>query len=553
MRRKWKFVTALAVSVSALVCGCGASSSGTTETTESAAVATNEDGTVDMDTQEATAQTNAEATLTIGLCQPWDTLNPFSCGISMYDELTVDLIFDRLVYVTSNGEILPRGAKSWEFSDDGLSVTFHLDENATFHDGEPVTAEDWLFSIQTETDPDFVCSDRGQLAIFAGTDDAGTELSENSVGAEVIDDYTIKYTFKDVINQDTFLMTKARYLLVVPKHLLEGIEMKDLAESDFWASPVGSGPCKFVSQVQGSELVLEPNTSYQLGAGQYSQLVVKVVDESNVPTAVMTGDIMVAYPALDIQESQNMIGTDGVNVVKTSSPTQMMYMTINNEKFEDSKFRQALNYAIDKQAICDNLLAGVAVPVESPVSVTSPYYNTDLVTDYNPEKAKELLAEAGWDGSQTLTMAIPGGLREKIAVMIQQNLADVGVNIDIQVMEATTVFSGAADGTWDLSLIGDLCGPDPLSLNYMYNPNVISYSNMVTTEFADLDAEINAEFDDEARAKLINEFQQKSFDEGCYSYLYQAYDYIIENAALQGYTDDYTMWNWCSWKWSVAQ
>ncbi len=166
-----------------------------------------------------------------------------------------------------------RGAASWESADDGMAAIFHLDENATWHDGEPVTAEDWVFTAQLITDPDFPFGLKSEFNSWAGTTDAGIEESENSVMVEALDDYTLKMTFKTVTPVEDWLLLHNKYYYVLPEHLLGDIAPADMMSDSFWNSPIGSGPCTFISEISGSELQLGSFADYQLGAPKFGKLV----------------------------------------------------------------------------------------------------------------------------------------------------------------------------------------------------------------------------------------------------------------------------------------
>ena len=234
----------------ALVGSLFLTSCGTQETTEA-----------DPGTQESAVNVN------YGISNPWDSLMPYySISGSNYSRIIYDKIYDRLAYVQPDGTCLPRAASSWESAEEGYAILFHLDEKAAFHDGTPVTAQHWVETIALVTDPACEILGRGTFSCLTGTDDSGAAMEGEKVGAEAVDDYTLKLTFKTPVVPEEFLVDKNREIYVLPTHLLKDIAPADLVTDDFWLNPVGSGPCKFVSEVSGSTLVLESNPDYQLGA-----------------------------------------------------------------------------------------------------------------------------------------------------------------------------------------------------------------------------------------------------------------------------------------------
>ena len=187
-KRTMRVLSLLTVAVlsASLLAGCGGGSA--TETT-AAQTSEGEETAAGEETEDY-----SDVVITYGMTSAWDTVNPYgSSSGSMYQQLVADKIYDRLAFIEEAGsDITARGAASWESADDGMAAIFHLDENATWHDGEPVTAEDWVFTAQLITDPDFPFGLKSEFNSWAGTTDAGIEESENSVMVEALDDYTLK-------------------------------------------------------------------------------------------------------------------------------------------------------------------------------------------------------------------------------------------------------------------------------------------------------------------------------------------------------------------------
>ena len=220
----------------------------------------------------------AADTVRYGLSNAWDALMPYnSPSGSNYSRIIYDKIYDRLAYVHADGTLEPRAASSWESADGGTAALFHLDEKAAFHDGTPVTAEHWTDTIALLTDPACPTLGRSAFAVLSGTDDTGAAVPGEALGAEAVDKYTLKLTFKTPTTPEDFLLDKNREYYVLPTHLLEGTAPEDVMELALWDEPVGSGPCKFVSETPGSQLVLEANPDYQLGAPGFDRLVITVM------------------------------------------------------------------------------------------------------------------------------------------------------------------------------------------------------------------------------------------------------------------------------------
>ena len=204
----------------------------------------------------------------------------------MYNLEVLGNIYDRLAYSKLNGdEFTPRGASSWESADDNQAIVFHLDENATWSDGEPVTASDWVYTLKLVSDPSFTGTSRSCAKTIAGTDDNGVAIDGETFGAEAVDDYTLKLTLKAAATPEDWLLANNRTFFVLPEHCLTDYTAADVINADFWTAPVGSGPLKFESEVIGSELVLDARPEYQLGAPGFGKMVCTVMDSSNTVRA----------------------------------------------------------------------------------------------------------------------------------------------------------------------------------------------------------------------------------------------------------------------------
>ena len=182
-----------------------------------------------------------------GMSNAWDTLMPYnSPSGSNYTRIVCDKIYDRLAYVHADGSLDPRGASSWESADNGMAVVFHLDENAAFHDGTPVTAEHWADTIALMTNPDCPTLARSVFNVLAGTDENGAAVEGEALGAEAVDQHTLKLTFKSPTAPEDFLLDRNREFYVLPTHLLEGVDPSEVMALELWEAPIGSGPLKFV-------------------------------------------------------------------------------------------------------------------------------------------------------------------------------------------------------------------------------------------------------------------------------------------------------------------
>ncbi len=292
---------------------------------------------------------------------------------------------------------------------DQTVFTVHLRKDSKWHDGEPVTAHDWEWTFKTMAKPEFEgYGSRGFLTQFAGTDGSGT----GDIQIKAIDDYTLEMHLKNPTTPEAFFGSYSYYYYVLPKHLLEDIPVDELGTCDFWDNPIGSGPCKFVSEKPGYEVVLEAYDDYYLGRPQFDKLIYRVMSEETLSSGLLAGEFDVGWNTVTAEEAlESLDGKNGLHADLVDNKINIQ-MVLNNEKF-GPEVRHAFELAIDKQLIVDSVLKGYGEPVCSALMPSSPYYNKDLKVEYNPDKAKKMLKEANFDFSQTISLGASNSDREK--------------------------------------------------------------------------------------------------------------------------------------------
>ncbi len=546
-----------------LLSGCGGGGSAsttaapateaTTQATEAEAATTAGTATEAAGQAAAGSADYSNDVITYGMTQAWDTINPYgSSSGSMYQNLVCDKLYDRLAFIEEAGTgVSPRGAKSWESADDGMAAVFHLDENAKWHDGQPVTANDWVYTAQLITNPKFDYGLRSEFNTWAGTDETGLEEGEKSVKVEAVDDYTLKITFKNVTPVEDWLILHNKYYYVLPEHLLGDIAPENIKTDEFWKAPVGSGPCTFISELSGSELQFGSFEGYHLGTPKFGKLVLKVIAPTNTITSIAAGEMDGFFQAPSVDDA--MAAKDmGLNVEQSSAPTTVAVFLINNQNVADKRVRQAMSYAIDKELLIDQSLQGMGVPSTTCI-IPGSEYDCGLQWSRDVEKAKELLAEAGWDSSRKLSMVVTSA-RESMAAVIQQNLAEAGITIEVQTVELATMFAGLQDGTYDLGICGSTAMGYPLWMSGYYDNKNATYCQISDTKYAEIQDAIAAEIDDTKRRELINEYQELLYDEMPLVMLYHGYSFNVKSDRFQGYNGfEGGANNQAVWKWSVSQ
>lgn len=493
--------------------------------------------------------------LNYGISNSWDSLMPYySVSGSNYSRIIYDKLYDRLAYIQPDGTCSPRAATSWESADGGYAILFHLDEGATFHDGTPVTAQHWVDTIALVTNPACNVLGRDTFAGLTGTDEIGAAIEGENLGAEAVDEYTLKLTFDNPVVPEEFLVEYNRDIYVLPTHLLTDIAPEDLVTSDFWQNPVGSGPCQFVSEVSGSTLVLSANKDYQLGAPGFDTLTITVMDKANLLTALIAGDLdYYTFGGSISEENRPVAEQAGFTVEEGTVPSTFYELMINNETVDSADLRHAIEKALDKELLCQQNTGSLGTVTNTSILPGTEYSRPAGESAYDPEGAKELLAQAGYDG-ETFTLACTSQ-RASLAALIQQNLADVGIQVEIETVDSATMFAGMSDGTYDLAVASHTPTSLPLWFtgsrftadnNLFRVPDLSQYTTLLTA--------LEEETNETARIDLVDEWEALLNQEMPFIPLWFSYALHVQSKTVTGI--DYAAAACCNenvWQWEMTQ
>lgn len=493
--------------------------------------------------------------LNYGISNSWDSLMPYySVSGSNYSRIIYDKLYDRLAYIQPDGTCSPRAATSWESADGGYAILFHLDEGAAFHDGTPVTAQHWVDTIALVTNPACNVLGRDTFAGLTGTDEIGAAIEGENLGAEAVDEYTLKLTFDNPVVPEEFLVEYNRDIYVLPTHLLTDIAPEDLVTSDFWQKPVGSGPCQFVSEVSGSTLVLSANKDYQLGAPGFDTLTITVMDKANLLTALIAGDLdYYTFGGSISEENRPVAEQAGFTVEEGTVPSTFYELMINNETVDSADLRHAIEKALDKELLCQQNTGSLGTVTNTSILPGTEYSRPAGESTYDPEGAKELLAQAGYDG-ETFTLACTSQ-RASLAALIQQNLADVGIQVEIETVDSATMFAGMSDGTYDLAVASHTPTSLPLWFtgsrftadnNLFRVPDLSQYTTLLTA--------LEEETNETARIDLVDEWEALLNQEMPFIPLWFSYALHVQSKTVAGI--DYAAAACCNenvWQWEMTQ
>lgn len=370
-----------------------------------------------------------------------------------------DLIFDQLFDALPSGEFVPRLASGYELSEDQLTYTFFINPDAMWQDGIRVTAADVKFTAEVLGHPEFAGSNASDIVPIVGGEAYQAGEADSISGIKVLDDHTVQITLKEI--NVSFFELFATELWILPEHLLKNVEIATMDQSTFAMDPVGSGPFKFVQYVHGDYAEFERNQNYHLGRPHLDSIIIRVMDPGAAVAAMETGEVdacmnskVAVLPADMIERLQ-----DNPEIEVSIFPTDnfdFLALDLREEPMSNIKFRQALSYSINREAMVQAAQRGLAIPGYSWLMPGSPYDNPTVNRyEYNPEKARDLLAEIGWDSKTKLIFGSPNDPRRRtIVTMLQQDFAAVGVNIEIEVYDFATMMAKANDGDFDIWQLG---------------------------------------------------------------------------------------------------
>lgn len=490
---------------------------------------------------------------------PAGVFNPIYYS-DQYDANIIDLVFEGLTKYNEKLEIVPNIAERFEWSDDGKTVTFYLRKDVKFHDGEPLTAEDVYFTFMTICHPDYsgprtysVNRLKGYYEYHGKIDEeASTEdnivyeiepfTADTVEGIKVIDDYTISFT---AVEEYASFLEDLGYG-ILPAHVFEGVEVKDIPHHEFNTKPIGTGPFKLAEYKKDQYAVLEKFDDYFEGAPKIDKIVYMIRNQETALMELESGELDICD--ITPQDFDMVSGWDHVDIQETMA-MGYQYMAINHrrELFQDQKVRQALAYAINRQGIVDNVLQGHGAVMNAPIPPVSWAYSDDVnAYEYNVEKAKQLLAEAGWTlGSDGILekngkkfeveLLYPTGnaVREASAPIIKENLEAVGIKVNLQLMDFPSMREKAINNhDFDLCLIGWGLSFDPdASFAFHSDPakgswNYVGYKNERSDEL--LDAGV-ATTDMEERKEIYREWCKLVNEDLPYIFLYTQNDILAIN------------------------
>lgn len=405
------------------------------------------------------AGNQAESVVNIGITDSLGGVNPFAVDQTEINKYAINMMFLPLAELDADLNFQGMLADSIT-TEDNRSFVVHINDKAAWSDGKPVTADDVEYSVRRLASP-VVANTTLLLYAFEGTSEEGfvEKGAESISGVQVLDDKTVQFTTKWPMALTTFENTYARYLYIMPKHVIEKFSEEELTTADWFNKPdVVSGPYFLTDYDTNHYISYEANKNYWMGEPKISKLNFKIVDASQVLSGLQSGEIditthtMTAIPQEDYESIEALGQVEAVY----GSPVTNQSVFIQTANLSDVRVRQALLYAIDRQQLVDQLLKGHGEVVDGFLSSASPFFDETIeVTPYDSERAKELLKEAGWDESQTLRFYVNSGDSAFVngAQVLVAQWAQAGIKVEVTTVDLATLMTIAGTTDYDMMAV----------------------------------------------------------------------------------------------------
>lgn len=483
----------------------------------------------------STETSTGKKIINVGLTNTPANLDP----LDFVDNATMwvtQILYLPLVDLDDDGTYKPQLADSIDTTDNKV-YTVHINPDANWTDGQPVTADDVVYTVNVVCNPKTNSNLSSYINLIDGTDTSGKSTTGDTVsGVKKIDDKTVEFTMKSAISTNVFMDSVGKNVRTVPEHIFKDVDPATILTSDVaLGAKVTDGAFKLVAFQKSQYVQLEANKDYFRGAPKIDQLNFKIMQGSNITASLESGEIDMNWPGvgnIPVEDYDKVKAMDNLTIIP-GVPWTIQYLFINNNTFPDKRVRQALSMAINREQINTNLCKGDGELIQLPFASNYQYLNKDVATPtYDPDKAKELLKEANFDMSTPIVFNVPTGntTRESVANVVAADLTAIGLNVQIQKYDFPTIMSKLRGLEYDLTIIGNSTTPtNPTSwLQFLYEGG-IDHNGYDNPEVNNL---IEAAYTETDEAKVKDDYMQLQAilaDETPTPALYASYELMAVN------------------------
>lgn len=456
------------------------------------------------------------SSVTVGIAQDVDSLDPHKAVNAGSEEVLFN-VFEGLMKASPDGGVIPAVASDYEMSEDGMSYTFTLREGVKFHNGNDVTIEDVLYSLER----------------CAGSENDGTPLMS---------------AFSNVT--DIFADDQGRVVVTLSAPSLEFLNSMTAAiipagsGDEIRNNPVGTGPFKYVSYTPQVSLVVEKFDQYWGSPAHLDKVTFKVFTDVNTQLMAIKGGTLDMTIHLPNTVAEEVRGTGFTVLGDTMKLVQALYLNNSVKPFDDVRVRKAMYYAINVPELIDFVCDGAGVPTgTSMYPAYTKYFIPELAEVYQQdlEKAKALLAEAGYPNGFDMTITVPGNYTQHVetGLVLAQQLAEVGINAAVKEVEWETWVSDVYRGRNYESTVSGIAASDMTAREMLVryttdsSKNFINFSN---AEYDDVVARAMATLDRDEQVELYKRAEEILNEEAASLWTQDLCDLVAMRPELDGMT-----------------
>ncbi|HVB11396.1 MAG TPA: ABC transporter substrate-binding protein [Bacillota bacterium] len=505
----------------------------------------------------------AGKTLTIAITQDPPGFNPVTATNS-YSAVVIQLLFDPLVWQGVDQSFHPLLASSWDVSPDSRTFTFHLNPAAKWSDGKPVTAADVAYTIDLNTNPAIPASHGTFMSFLLGTDAQGhsTDPSQPLAGVKVVDDHTVQLITKQPTDPHVILGDLGTGIYILPQHALQGIAASEFAKAPFFQAPnVTDGAFQWVKYVTDQYVQLKANPGYYMGAPKLDEVLFRVVPPTSLLPELRDGEVDTTAGGgnanIPLQDWPTIAGL--ANLKQAPVPgigLELMELNTAHAYFASASVRQAITMAIDRQSLVQNLLKGQGTVAAGPVSPLYTLWADTALTPlpFDAQRAKQVLSAASFPFSHPLLLIMPSGNQSSIqaASLIQQNLAAIGLTVQIEQLDTSAFVQRFHTGQYDLSLVGATLGSDPSALAAFFGcKGTFNFNSFCDPKLDSLFQAGAATPDYNQRRSIYDQVQQEMQAQSPWVFLYWANDLLAYNVRINAAAEPTALGMLQPWLWDV--